>query len=124
MAASRLEWVQRNRTRRERTASIGAATGRFVRDLWTQTVEPAQQAADALAEIVDEDFRRHCRVAEWARGQLAIQVDEPAMLVVIRLKWASRIKRELPGRLSRRLNRVVFSQGRAGVPVGDDLWLD
>lgn len=114
-----MEWVQRNRTPRNRSMPAGAAVADFARKLWTQDIGPAEAAADALTDLVDEEFRRHCRVAALAKNVLTIQVHPAAMVEVMRRKWSTRIKRELPAMLSRGINRVAFQHGSAGAVIGD-----
>jgi len=114
-----LEWVSRNRSRKSRTKSVGAAVSEFAANL-AADIEPLEAAADALGGLVDDEFRRHCVVGGWHHGVLTICVREPAMISVMRMKWSSRIKCELPRLLSRGITRVVFAPGASGTPVSKE----
>jgi hypothetical protein len=115
---SRLEWVMRNKAPRTRTTSAAAAVDVLVEKVWSGDVEPAEEASAALAEFVDDEFRSHCRVGKWQGGVLTIEVDEFAMVPLMRRTWLSRIRRAWPGLgMKQGLKRINFEQGRAGVPL-------
>jgi hypothetical protein len=115
---NKLKWILRNRSRPERMTSARAAVSGLVEQLWSQTVEPAEEAAAAIADVVDDEFRRHCRIRSWHSGVLMVQVDDRSMVPLMRLQWSSLIRREWPKLgLRKALRRITFEHGRAGVPL-------
>lgn len=116
---TQLEWVQRNRAPRSRAVAAGQAVTDFAKHLWATDIGPAEAAADALSELVDETFRRHCRVAAFNRNVLTVHVEQAALVDVMRRNWSTKIRRELPALLSRGISRVVFQHGSAGAIIGD-----
>jgi hypothetical protein len=118
-ARKQMEWVQRNRGPRSRTTTIQAAVAELAAKL-ADEAEPLEAAAEALAGIVDEEFRRHCCVSKLSGTTLTIHVDEPAMVSLFRIQWGSRIRRDLPKALGRAIGRVVFVAGCGGTPIGGE----
>ncbi len=117
-----LAWAGRNGSQRRhgavRTKQASAAvvelTG-MVHDRW---LKPASTAAAALAPLVDESFRAHCRVARAAEGRVIIQVDAAALVAGMRQRWVG-VVREGMKAVDHRLatGTVVFEYGRSGVEV-------
>ena len=90
----------------------------MVERMWSENIEPAEEAAAAMAEFGDEEFRRHCRVRRWQGGVLVLEVDDRAMVPMMRLKWSAKLRREWPSLgLNRALRRVTFEHGRSGAPL-------
>lgn len=118
-ANDRLRHIQTNRGRPDRTVKAGAAMARLVQQVaedgeWTA----ARDVAAALAGIVDEEFRRHCRLGLASGTALAVRVDKPALVFPMRVRWASCLENALTGRRSgTRLRQVVFEHGTAGASV-------
>ena len=116
--SNRLEWVKHNRTPRSRTTAAGAAITMLVEKVWSDDVEPAEEAAAALADVGDDEFRRHCRVAKWQSGVLTIEVDEFALVPLMRLQWAGQIRSAWPqSGLRQPLKRIKFEHGTSGIPI-------
>ncbi len=85
--SSRLEWAQRNRTRKRRAQPVGVWMGRLA-DRLTETAQAGVgEVARQLAEIVDEEFRTHCRVVLTDRHRLRVCVDHVALVYPMRAKW-------------------------------------
>lgn len=82
-----LEWVQRNRTRRPRTKPLGDAISRLAAEVQRRDVEPGFAAAEALAPIVDEEFRSHCMVTASVGRVVTIHVAPDAMVMKMRMRW-------------------------------------
>lgn len=99
--------------------TAGEAVTAFTKKLWTTDIGPAESAAEALSEIVDDEFRQSCRVAAFTRNVLTIHVHPAAMVDVMRRKWSTKIKRELPVLLSRGISRVAFQAGSGGAAIGE-----
>ena len=114
----RLEWLMRNRAKPARMTPANAAITALVEKVWANDVEPAEEAASALAEVVDDEFRRHCRVAKWQAGWLRIEVDEFSMMPLLRHQWAGPIRAAWPALGLKALKRISFEHGRSGVPIG------
>ena len=112
---SQLDWVARNRARPDRRELAGEVVAKIVDRLGRQSEEPTGRVAEILAGVVDEEFRRHCRVGRIVAGTLAIQVDEPARVSVFTRLWSLRV---LEAVRSRRgcgsIRQVVFEVGSYG----------
>lgn len=113
----RLEWVMRNRVPRTRTTPANVAIATLVEKVWANALEPAEEAAAALAEVVDEEFSRHCRIAKWQSGWLVVVVDDFAMMPLLRRQWGGRIRTAWPQLGLKPLKRISFEYGRSGAPL-------
>lgn len=110
----RLEWVQRNRARRERVRPLGAVLQR-VADAMASANPPLDEAVcSAIVGCTDETFHRHCRLRS-SGGALVIEVDPPGLLYAMRVQWLNIIERALAeGRARRFVGRVRFIAGDRG----------
>jgi hypothetical protein len=113
-----LLWAQRNRTRTERARSAGALVTHLADGLVTGEIASVKAAAAMIAPLVDDEFRRHCRVASADGGSMVVHVDEPGLVGAMRLRWSGPLQAALVGSKSRRgARRVFFEWGRAGADV-------
>ena len=111
----RLHWVMTNRTPRGTIPRIGVMVGGLVDGALTSDSEQRAQLASVLADCGDQEFRRHCRMGELHEGMLAIEVDEPGLISVMRTRWASKIESALrKGGAKAGVRRVLFRFGRNG----------
>ena len=114
-----MHWVQRNHSATNRVVRAGAVLKDLAERTYTDAFEPAAEAASRLAGLVDEEFRRHCRVAEVRNGQLLIHVDTAELVYLMRERWHNLIREALPSICrGRSVSRLVFEFGSAGVCVG------
>ena len=113
-----LTWIQRNRTRPPRERQAGEVMERLVDRECAQAFERCGEIAVVLAGCVDDEFRRHSRVAGFSSGVLTVNVDEPALVYPTRLRWASVLcdvlRRCRPQGV---ISRVVFEYGRTGMRI-------
>jgi hypothetical protein len=113
-----LLWTQRNRTRTERGRSAGALVTHLADGLVSGEIASVKAAAARIAPLVDDEFRRHCRVASADGGLMVVHVDEPGLVGAMRLRWSGPLQAALAGSKSRRgMRRVFFDWGRAGADV-------
>ncbi len=113
-----LMWVARNRVRTERVRSAGALVTHLADGLVPGEIASVKAAAAMVAPLVDDEFRRHCRVASIGGGALVVHVDEPGLVGAMRLRWSGPLQAALAGSKSRRgVRRVFFEWGRAGADV-------
>ena len=111
----RFHWVMANRAPRGAIGQIGAMVGGLVDGALTRDSERRVQLASVLADCGDQEFRRHCRMGELHEGVLAIEVDEPGLIGVMRTRWASIIESALrKGGAKTGARRVLFKFGRNG----------
>jgi hypothetical protein len=104
-----------NRTPRSTIPPIGAMIGGLVEVALRRDGEQRTQLASILADCVDQEFRRHCRIGDLQNGLLTIEVDEPGMISILRARWASKIESALRKRDARSgVRRVLFKFGRSG----------
>jgi hypothetical protein len=116
----RLHWVMANRTPRGTIPQIGAMIGGLVEGALRHDSEQRVQLASVVANCVDQEFRRHCRMGDLHNGMLAIEVDEPGLISILRARWASKIESALrKGGAKTWVRRVLFRFGRSGdrIPV-------
>ena len=113
-----LEWVLKNRARGDHAARAGTAVERVVTTVEQRGLGPALDAAKALRSVVDDEFRRHCRVAGAVDGKVTIHVDAAPLVSAMRMKWLSAVREEL-GTADRRWGRgtIAFTFGQSGVEV-------
>ncbi len=116
----RLHWVMANRTPHGTIPKIGVMIGGLVDGALRRDSEQRSQLASILADCVDQEFRRHCRMGDLHNGMLAIEVDEPGLISILRARWASKIESALRKRgVKTEVRRVLFMFGRSGdrIPV-------
>ena len=113
-----LEWIAKNRTKRSRVSPAISAIQKIVTTVEQQGLEPAQAAAQALSPIVDDQFRRHCRIAGAINGRVTIHVDAAPLVSVMRMKWSGAIRERLRV-VDRRLGdgAILFEPGQSGVGI-------
>ena len=116
----RLHWVMANRTPRGTIPPIGVMIGGLVEGALRRDSEQRVQLASVVANCVDHEFRRHCRIGDLHNGMLAIEVDEPGLISILRVRWALKIESALrKGGTKTWVRRVLFKFGRSGdrIPV-------
>ena len=116
----RLQWVIANRTPRGTIPRIGAMIGGLVEDGLRRDNRQRSKLASILAECVDQEFRQHCRMGDLHNGMLAMEVDEPGLISILRGRWASKIESALRNRGAKTgVHSVFFKFGRSGdrIPV-------
>ena len=72
-------------------------------------------AVEAIAPVVDDDFRRHCKVGAIGSGVIAIHVDSPGLVAPLRLRWANVVMTAVQeqGEFSR-IRQITFEFGSGG----------
>lgn len=116
----RLVWTHRNRLRRDRCRSAGAVVAGFAQALAASDGNRLRAIAESLNRVVDDEFRRSCRVGGLSGSTLWIHVIPSASASWIRMRWQG----ALPGLLKEqgsgpRVERVAFRVSNDGQPVGD-----
>lgn len=116
----RLVWTHRNRLRRDRCRSAGAVVAGFAQALAAPDGNRLQVIAESLSRVVDDEFRRSCRVGGVSGSTLWIHVIPSASASWIRMRWQG----ALPGLLKEqrpqlRIERVAFRVSNDGQPVDD-----
>ena len=108
----RLAWIQANRTKASRSRPVGGVIERLVGQLAERT-RGEQVALESANEVVDGDFRTHCRLSSDHRGAVVVWVDDASLVYVMRRRWQS----VLSAALRRPRNQVRFEYGTAGQPL-------
>lgn len=109
-----------NRTPRGTIPQIGVMIGGLVEGALRHDSEQRVQLVSVVANCVDQEFRRHCRMGDLHNGMLTIEVDEPGLISILRARWASKIESALrKGGNKTWVRRVLFRFGRSGdrIPV-------
>jgi len=110
--------VARNRLRTDRTRRAGELIGAAVLEGKRPDGASIEAVARALAGLVDEEFRLHCRIAAVRAGLVHIHVDAPSLVSAMRMRWRSVVCEALRGSGRAVTARdVVFGFGREGVSV-------
>lgn len=78
--------------------------------------DAARGVAVVLADYVDEEFQRHCRIVVRGRT-VVINVDAPTLVYPMRMRWLSRLCEIMANSNRRGVDRVVFEFGTAGISV-------
>ncbi len=89
----RLSWVQSNRKRAEHATPIGELVAKMAASMPARG--DAEEAAAVIADLVDDEFRKHCRVAGQRNGPWVVNVDAPALVYPMRLRWSARLREAL-----------------------------
>ena len=114
-----LVWITRNRKKPDRARSAGSLVSNLADGLAMGEGAAFKSAAAAIASLVDEEFRRHCRIAGAGGGLLVIHVDEAGLVGPMRLRWSTVLLDAFAREKSvRGMRRVYFEWGRSGAPVG------
>lgn len=117
---AQLEWIQRNHTRKPRARSVGGLVTRLVDGLDNAARAAASSAAAAMSELVDDDFRAHCRLVIGKGNRLTVNVDHASLIYPMRSKWLSLLTRTLvTGRQVGGVRSVGFAYGRSGVALNE-----
>jgi len=111
----RLHWVMANRTPRGEIPRVGEMIGGLAEGALRRDRKQRTQLASLLADCVDQEFRRHCRIGDLNHGTLIIEVDEPGLISILRARWSSKIESALRrGGAKTGTGRVLFRFGRCG----------
>lgn len=112
-----LAWVYRNGQLRR----SGQRIGRLLPDVMAGSVEKSRRRVDvarALAEVVDEQFRRQCRVASLQGGVLTINVDSSQAAYAMHREWLMRLSEFFTrSRVAGHVRVIRFRVGTDGIPV-------
>lgn len=115
---AQLARIQENRAQRVRVVSAGVLIKRLAERIRDRSFGPASEVASIVAELVDDEFRRHCRVAAVRAGRVDFSVDRGNLVWPMRVRWAEKLTAELATRhASRSIRGITFRFGRGGVEV-------
>ena len=110
-----LRWVQRNRLCRDRTQQVGERVYQLARELEAGGRARARGLARVITTIVDQEFCRHCRITVAGSNTVLVNVDDAAMVYVMRARWLAPLQRAYAHRGD--VSRIAFRLGTEGVPV-------
>ena len=110
----RLAIVQRNRTRSARIRGMDVLTDRIAKRVSVVDADGSKRVAAAVAEVVDDQFRAHCRVASASSSRLVIHVDAHDLVYSMRVHWLYRLRDALTGIGGGRFARIEFRYGLDG----------
>lgn len=91
---AQLQWVTANRQLRRTGSSIGELAARMAE----QDVPGSArfgEVFDAVSALVDDLFRRHCRLVGLRAGDVILLVDEPDLRYHFEKTWALALKQHL-----------------------------
>lgn len=79
-------------------------------------MEAARTVAARVRDLVDDDFRAHCKVAVASNGTISIVVDHPGRVYAMRSRWLAPFSKVL-SQSDRSLSgsRIRFEYGSHGV---------
>lgn len=71
---------------------------------------------DAIGDIADDEFRKHCRLESVSGGRVVLVVDDGDLLYHMRTQWHIAIKEHLEQTLRRMTVRaIIFKRGDIGL---------
>ncbi|HNQ23437.1 MAG TPA: hypothetical protein PKK06_10120 [Phycisphaerae bacterium] len=119
---AKLAWVWRNHGggRGDRAdGSVGSVARRLLERSYAPAVRDTVRVAEALATLVDEQFRATCRVASLERGLLTIAVARDDLVWELGRRWHFPLLRDGLPRVLRgpSIRRIRFQVGDSGVPI-------
>ena len=110
--------IQQNRGQRSRVVSVGTRVQLLAQRIRDRSFGPASEVASILASVVDDEFRRHCRVAVVQAGRVEFSVDRGDLVWAMRMRWAERLAEGLAARRSSgAIKGVTFRFGRGGIEL-------
>lgn len=110
----RLAVVQRNRTRSSRVRGMDVLTDRIAERVQVVDADAPARIAAAVAGVVDDEFRAHCRVASVSASRLVIHVDAHDLVYSMRVHWLYRLRDALADISGGRFSRIEFRYGLDG----------
>ncbi len=116
----KLQWVQQNRgPRKPRELRASEHLAHLTALVEKKASESgAVEVVELLADVVDDEFRRYCRVVSCKGGRLVIAVAQPSLRFAMRAKWSSILSHVLgKSRQFRAITCVDFQLGKVGVCV-------
>ncbi len=112
--AKSLHWVRQNRQPADRTAPIGELAEGLLAGERLSASRRLAEVQRVVAAGTDEEFRRHCSLAELRAGRLTVLVDDPSTAAVMREKWLVPLTELLKRRrLGARVSSICFQVGRS-----------
>jgi hypothetical protein len=113
-----LGWVHQNRTRRTRERRAGDVLGSLAREVRPAEAEHLRAVISTVASLVDQAFMRHCRLASLSKAAMVVNVDEPALVCPMRLRWLDALRKTLcMGRPGQGVRSIIFRYGTTGVII-------
>jgi hypothetical protein len=92
--------------------------GGFIADLARQLESghgELSAVVEAIAPVLDDEFRRHCRVGAIGNGVIAIHVDSPGLIAPMRMRWAGVVLKAVQTqREFSKTRRITFEFGSGG----------
>lgn len=114
----KLEWVQRNREKKQQTRKIGDVAVEVVNRIRQDGFDPMMKVADTLSNCVDDEFRNHCRIAGLQYQTLMIHVDQPARISALQRRWSLEIMNQMRRAFGYgTIHKVDFRYGREGILI-------
>jgi hypothetical protein len=114
-----LKWVQQNRSISARTERVGPLVRRYLQQRYRPCREEAVRVASILADVVDEEFRKHCVIGAVEHGVALVHVDHPALVYAMRARWLDRLLQVLGGRgRYPSVRGIAFRFGKDGERIG------
>lgn len=119
-ANDKLKWVIKNRRTRRAPRRIGVAIERLAGELG-DIGRSSAVLAGAVGELVDANFRAHCRVTVLNDGQMVVYVDRSALVSDMRRRWQTTLNNGLAAnRRGNGVSSVRFAYGTVGTPIASN----
>lgn len=110
-------WLQRNRARPAPEASVGTLVAAWVDIALDGGSRLVHRLVEALAAVVDDEFRMHARVHVDELRRIVIAVDRPELVFAVRMRWGERVRREVRMISGLSQSPVQFICGDQGVRI-------
>ncbi|MGD2108665.1 MAG: hypothetical protein PVI86_04670 [Phycisphaerae bacterium] len=94
--------------------AVGAPVRQFVDRLEASGLAASRECVDVLRAVVDDDFKRHCRLAVVGR-RLFVNVNQESRVYAMRMRWEARLRKSVASYRHRLgVSDVVFGFGETG----------
>jgi len=113
-------WVQRNRGRPQKAIRAGVAAERLENLLRKRNANVSDSVLRVLGELVDIEFRQHCRIGDICGGVLTIYVDRPELVYLMSIRWSLRLRERLLDACRMVfIDKVAFEVGHGGLALAE-----
>lgn len=99
-----LRKITHDKQPKDRAVSVGQLTQRYAPKRDAAAASLITELRSAMAELADDLFQTHCRLALIQEGKIIIDVDDPSMVYLFRRKYLFPLREHL----ARTLPKIVI----------------
>ncbi len=118
ISSTQLAWVSKNSKRPDSAVLVGQLAADLVRHGGSGRRTAHADILRAVANYVDDYFRRHCRLAGFQGGELVFLVNQADCLYHVRTAWHLALKEHLERVCpDRTFTKITFKLGDGGLQL-------